>query len=365
MTRRNGPAPATNRNDPVSEPNPDATRPARAPRVTMQDVARAAQVSQTTVSFVLNNRADANIPQETRARIWAEVARLGYRPNAMARALRRGTSSLLGFVTDEIATTPFAGMIVRGAQDVAWQHRRILTLINTDHQSELEQEALGALLQHQVDAIILAAMAHTEMVVPAQLAGFPVVLVNAYSRDEQVSAVVPDEVRGGFEATEHLLAHGHRRIGLIDNLDQSVAAPLRIEGHEQALRGAGLTPDPALTVHITGWQEAGFDGAMQLLQRPDRPTALFCLNDRAAMGAYAAAQSLGLRVPQDLSIIGFDNQEVIAAHLRPTLTTMQLPHYEMGHWGAQALLGGEPLPMGRTLLHCPLVARHSVARPPA
>jgi LacI family transcriptional regulator len=363
MNCRNRPVPAPNRTDSVSEPNPDAPRRTRAPRVTMQDVARAAQVSQTTVSFVLNNRADANIAQETRERIWAEVARLGYRPNAMARALRQGNSSLLGFVTDEIATTPFAGMIVRGAQDVAWQHRRILTMVNTDHQSELEQEALGALLQHQVDAIILAAMAHTEIVVPALLAGFPVVLVNAYSRDEHTSAVVPDEVRGGYDATAHLLAHGHRRIGLIDNLDQSVAAPLRIEGHQQALREAGLGVDPTLTVHITGWQEAGYDGAMQLLQRPDRPSALFCLNDRAAMGAYAAAQALGLRVPDDLSIIGFDNQEVIAAHLRPTLTTMQLPHYEMGHWGAQALLSGEPLPMGRTLLPCPLVARHSVARP--
>lgn len=329
----------------------------------MQDVARAARVSQTAVSFVLNARADANIPQETRARIWAAVARLGYRPNAMARALRQGNSSLLGFVTDEIATTPFAGMIVRGAQDVAWQHRHILALVNTDHQSDLEQEAIGTLLQHQVGAIVLAAMAHKEVVVPPLLDGFPVVLVNAYSRDERVSAVLPDEVRGGHDAVAHLIAFGHRRIGVIDNLATSVAAPLRLQGHRQAMQEAGLEADPAWVVHVDGWQEAGFDGAMQLLHRPQRPTALFCLNDRAAMGAYAAAQSLGLRVPEDLSIIGFDNQEMISAHLRPMLTTMQLPHYEMGRWGVQALLSGKPLPGGRTLLPCPLVARHSVARP--
>ena len=328
----------------------------------MKEVARAAQVSQTAVSFVLNKRPDANIPKETRARIWAAVAELGYRPNAMARALRQGNSSLLGFVTDEIATTPFAGRIVRGAQDVAWLHRRILMLVNTDHQSELEQEAVGALLQHQVEAIILASMSHREIAVPALLAGFPVVLVNAYSRDEEVAAVVPDELRGGLEATRHLLAHGHQRIGVIDNLDAAVAAPLRIRGHAQALQEAGLAADPSLVVHLTGWQEAGFDGAMQLLQRRQRPTAIFCLNDRGAMGAYAAAQSLGLRVPEDLSIIGFDNQEVIAAHLRPTLTTMQLPHYEMGQWGVQALLGGAPPPRGRTLLHCALVERGSVVR---
>lgn len=331
----------------------------------MQDVARAAQVSQTTVSFVLNDRAEASIPAETRARIWAAVAALGYRPNAMARSLRQGTSSLLGFVTDEIATTPFAGMIVRGAQDVAWAHRRILTMVNTDHQGALEQEALGALVQHQVDAIILAAMSHKAITPPPMLAGFPVVLVNAFSPADDVPAVVPDEVRGGREATEHLLAHGHTRIGLIDNLDASVAAPLRLQGYHEALRAAGLTPDPSLVVHLEGWQEAGHDGALQLLQRPDPPTALFCLNDRAAMGALAAAQSLGLRVPADLSIIGFDNQEVIAAHLRPTLTTMQLPHYEMGRWGALALLGDEPLAPGCTRLHCPLVVRQSVGRVPS
>jgi LacI family transcriptional regulator len=330
----------------------------------MLDVAREAQVSQTTVSFVLNQRADASIGQEARERIWAAVARLGYRPNAMARALRQGNSSLLGFVTDEIATTPFAGLIVRGAQDVAWQHGRILTLVNTDHQSDLEQEAIGALLQHQVDAIILAAMSHKQIVVPDMLAGFPVVLVNAYSLDDAIPAVVPDEVRGGRDATRHLLAHGHRRIGVIDNLEVSVASPLRIEGYRQALSEAGLEADPARVVHITGWQEAGFEGAMRLLQGPDRPTALFCLNDRAAMGAYSAAAALGLRVPEDLSIMGFDNQEVIAAHLRPTLSTMQLPHYEMGQWGARALLGGQPLQGARTLLPCPLIARQSVAQAP-
>lgn len=332
----------------------------------MHDVARAAQVSQTTVSFVLNGRADASVAPETRDRIWRAVADLGYRPNAMARALRRGTSGLIGLVTDEIATTPFAGQIVRGAQDAAWQHRRILTLVNTDRHSDLEQEALGMLLQHQVDGLILASMAHAQVRVPPMLAGFPVVLVNACSADDAVPALVPDEERGGHEATAHLLARGHRRIGVIDNLDASVAAPLRRQGHGRALREAGLTPDPAMVVQVNGWQEAGFEGALRLLRLPAgrRPTALFCLNDRGAMGAFDAARELGLRVPDDVSIIGFDNQEVIAAHLRPALTTMQLPHHEMGRLGTLALIGEAPLPPGRTRLHCPLVERASVAAPP-
>lgn len=341
-------------------PAASATRPAR---ITMQDVARAAQVSQTAVSLVLNQRAGANIPPETRARIQAVAAQLGYRPNAMARALRQGNSSLLGVVTDEIATTPFAGDIVRGAQQAAWQQGRILTLVNTDHQSALEQEALSALLQHQIEAYLLASMAHRPLQLPALLRGHPVVLVNASSDDPDLPSVVPDELHGGREATEHLLALGHRRIGLIDNLDDSVAATLRVAGYQQALRQAGLAVDPTLMVKLSGWQEAGFAGALALLQLPRRPSALFCLNDRAAMGALDAARELGLRVPEQLSIIGFDNQELIAAHLRPRLTTMQLPHYEMGAWGVRALLCPEPDGVRQARLHCPLVRRESVQPP--
>jgi LacI family transcriptional regulator len=338
---------------------------ARPPRVTLQDVADAALVSKTAVSFVLNGRAGANIPADTRERILAAAAQLGYRPNAMARALRQGDSSLVGFVTDEIATTPFAGQIFRGAQDTAWQHRRILTLVNTDHQNALEQEALNTLLQHQVGAFVLASMSHNHVQVPQALAGLPVVLVNASCPRCSAPSVVPDELRAGREATEHLLQFGHRRIGLINNLDVALAAPLRIQGYQQALQNAGLTPDPRWVVHINGWQAAGFAGAMALLQQSDRPTALFCLNDQAAMGAIDAARVLGLRVPEDLSVIGFDDLQLIAAHLRPALTTMRLPHYDMGQWGIQALFSERGEPPEQARLHCPLISRASVGPVPA
>ena len=198
-------------------PAASATRPAR---ITMQDVARAAQVSQTAVSLVLNQRAGANIPPETRARIQAVAAQLGYRPNAMARALRQGNSSLLGLVTDEIATTPFAGDIVRGAQQAAWQQGRILTLVNTDHQSALEQEALSALLQHQIEAYLLASMAHRSLQLPALLRGHPVVLVNASSDDPDLPSVVPDELRGGREATTTLTVETPRSEAVVAGADQ-------------------------------------------------------------------------------------------------------------------------------------------------
>lgn len=329
----------------------------------MQDVAEAAQVSQTTVSFVLSGRPDTSIAEPTRQRVLEAAQALGYRPNAMARALRQGTSTLVGLISDEVATTPFAGLIVRGAQDAAWQHRRILALVSTSHRDDLEQEAIDSLLQHQVDTFLIATMFHRRITIPPALRGQAVVLVNCVSDDALVRSVVPDEQAGGRLATTHLLEHGHTRIGIVDTLHPGPAATLRLQGHLEAMADAGLAQAPDRIVHRPGDQEAGEQAARQLLDRPDRPTALFCLNDRAAMGAQAAARSLGLRMPEDLSLIGYDNQEVIAAHLHPALTTMQLPHHELGYQGASALLGATTLPPGCTRLACPLVRRASVSPP--
>lgn len=326
----------------------------------MNDVARAAGVSQTAVSFVLNDRPDAMIPEETRARIWQAVADLGYRPNAMAQGLRRGRSSLLGFVTDEIATTPFAGQIIRGAQDAAWAHHRILTLVNTDKRGDLESEAVGALLKHQVEGIIFATMYHHEISLPTILDDMPIALVNCYCADASVAAAVPDEEQGGYDATSHLLAHGHRDIAYLSNVDDIPATHGRLAGYRRALQAFDVPFREERAPRMPSVQEGGYDAAMALMQEPNRPTALFCFNDRMAMGAYAALQTLGLRIPEDVSVVGFDNQELIAAHLRPPLTTLQLPHYEMGRWGVEALLGKVDT-ASRTLIPCPLIKRESVA----
>ncbi len=335
----------------------------RASRPTMTDVAKAAGVSQTTVSFVLNNRADANIPQETRARIHKAVADLGYRENAMAQALRLGKSNLIGLVTDEVATTPYAGLIIRGAQDAAWKYNRILTLVNTDCRADLESKAVEALLKHQVEGLMFATMYHHEISLPAGLGDIPVALVNCFDAGALVPSVVPDEVRGGYDATRYLIEHGHRDIGFLNKSDRIPAAAGRFEGYRLAMEEASLPVRDDRVLRLVGEQEAGFQGALQLMQQPDPPTALFCFNDRVAMGAYMALQRLGLHVPDDVSIIGFDNQEVIAAHLLPGLTTMQLPHYEMGCWGVDRLLGDAPASGNRVLLPCPLVERGSVAAP--
>lgn len=334
------------------------TKP-RAARPTMTDVAKAAGVSQTAVSFVLNRRPDAKIPDETRAKIWKAVAELGYRPNAMAQALRLGKSSLIGLVTDEIATTPYAGLIIRGAQDAAWVSNRILTLVNTDKRQDLELQAVGALLEHQVEGIIFAAMYHHAISLPPIPEDVPIALVNCYCPDRAVACIVPDEEQGGYDATRYLIDHGHRDIAFLNSNHDIPATHGRLAGYKRALLESGLPFRPERVLSVFDMPEGGYQGVQALMQGEDRPSALFCFNDRVAMGAYAALQAMGLRVPADVSVVGFDNQELIAAHLHPTLTTLGLPHYEMGRWGVEALFGNLA-PAQCAKAHCPLVVRNSV-----
>ena len=207
---------------------------------------------------------------------------------------------------------------------------------------------------------------------------------------------MPDEVGGARAAVEELLALGHRRIGFIQNYEDYPAPKGRLLGYRQALEVYGVPFNPSLVVTTTpniaaGGYEAtralltrqpetdgrpgredtsaamAFDLAHQLLAGPVRPTALFCFNDRIAMGAYQAVNELRMSIPDDISIVGFDDQELIASNLRPGLTTMRLPHYEMGQWAVKTLLdkiNSDGNTVTHALLPCPLVRRASVSSPP-
>ncbi|MFL5804050.1 MAG: LacI family DNA-binding transcriptional regulator [Roseiflexaceae bacterium] len=329
----------------------------------MYDVARVAGVSQTTVSFVVNNVPDINIPQETRDRVWAAVEELGWRPNAMARGLSLRRSHTIGLISDEIATSSHAGKIIQGAQDAAWADTKMLLVINTGSNRDIERAALEMMLERQVEGLIYATMYHRVVVTPAALAQLPTVLLDCYVADRSLPSVVPDEMQGGRTATDVLLRNGHRRIGFINEVGPLPAMFGRFEGYKQALASYGVRFDPRLVRAGTVIASEGYRCAVELMQLPERPTALFCYNDSMAMGAYDAVKQLGLTIPGDVAIIGFDNLEVIAAQLRPPLTTMELPHYAMGQWAVQYLLahadGSHPAPIQQTIA-CQLIERASV-----
>lgn len=341
----------------------DHSRPKRNRPPSMYDVARLAGVSQTTVSFVVNNVTSAAISQETRDRVWAAIHALGWRPNAMARSLRTRHSQTLGLISDEVVTSPYAVRMILGAQEAAWSGQQMLLVVNTSGQRDIEQTALQFMLERRVEGLMYAAMYHHEVTPPPELKLVPVVLVNCFVADRSLPAIIPDEVQGGYTATAALIRRGHRRIAFINEIIPMPALFGRLEGYRQALADHGLPFDPSLVRSCHSNAHDAFAAALSLLERDDRPTALFCFNDKMAMGAYDAIKRLGLRIPQDVAVIGFDNLELIAAQLYPPLTTVELPHYEMGRRAVellQNLPAGESLPPMQHYLPCPLIERELI-----
>lgn len=309
--------------------------------VTMADVAKQAQVSRTTVSFVINNIEHANIPEETRERVWQAVQSLGYRPNAFAKSLRTQRSNAIGLITDQIASTPFAGNVILGAQEAAWDNQKILLMVNTGGNAKLEEAAVESMLERQVEGIIYAAWYHRAVELPNNIREVPTVLVDCFTPDRSLPSVVPDEYRAGRDATEKLLSKGHRRVAFINMSTMIPAGIGRLQGYRDALAAYDVPFDETLVRPGTGQADSGYEETMALLRSGRRPTAIFCGNDRMAMGAYQAIHERRLKIPDHIAVVSIDNQELIAAYLRPPLSTMALPHYEMGHWAVEHLVSGE------------------------
>jgi LacI family transcriptional regulator len=333
-----------------------------------------AGVSPSTVSVVLNDVHGARVADDTRRRVFAAADELGYAPDPLARGLRTRRSNLIGFVSDDIATTPYAGQMVQGAQDAAWKAGLLLVLVNTGGDAGVEQRALGALQQRRVDGIVYATMFHRVLDVPRLRRVLPMVLLDATpSASTPASAgtpfVAPDEVAGAVSAVTELLDHGHRRVGFVSLPSPGPATDGRLRGYTETLAAAGIAFDPELVEFDDSDASGGYHAVGRLLDLPEPPTAVFCFNDEMAMGAYRAAAERGLRIPDDLSVVGYDDHALIASSLSPALTTVALPHYDMGVTAMETLLcltgdlpaSDRPL---QVFAHCPLVRRGSVRPPP-
>lgn len=343
---------------------------------TSQDVADLAGVSRSAVSLVLNGRGDGNIAADKQALIIEAARKLNYTPNAVALSLRSRRSSMIGVVTDEIATTAFGGKLLEGATDVAVAAGYLLLVIDTQRDLGQERRAYEVLQNRQVDGFLFAAMSMLPYEPPSLLHAGPAALANCFDPADRVAAFIADEVNGSRSVTRHLLDHGHRDIVMLSGTPNAIAAGLREEGYTAAMTEAGLTGRAPV---VTGWDiDKGYEAAMRVLTGSDRrPTALVCANDRVAVGAVLAAAKLGLSVPGDLSVVGYDDDENVAPCMVPALTTVRLPHREMGERAMQVVLdavldparsstpsvaqdsGSRP----RVLLECPLVVRDSVAPP--
>jgi LacI family transcriptional regulator len=331
-------------------------------RPTLADVAALAGVARSTASYVINGVEDARVGVETRARVLAAVEELGYRPNAAARGLRTQRTHMFGFVSDDIATSPFAGETINGAQDVALAADHLLLIANTGGDDGVQRRAIEAMLDRRIDGLIVAAQSVHEIDVgPLRDVSAPCVLLNCFGNEPRFAEVVPDDERGGSDAAELLLDAGHRRIAFINGEAGQHAAEARMRGFCSALERRGVTPDPALLAHGNWWPDSGYEHTHRLVELAEPPTAIFCGNDRMAVGAFEALKERGLRIPGDVSVLGFDDME-LAGHLRPALSTLALPHYEMGRWACERLLNRQTDAV-RESLRCLPRMRDSVGAP--
>ncbi|WP_427175214.1 LacI family DNA-binding transcriptional regulator [Arthrobacter sp. 92] len=337
--------------------------------VTSLDVARLAGVSRTAVSLVLNGHADGNVAIGSQEKILAAAKKLGYKPNSIAVSLRNQRTSTLGIVTDQIVSSPFAGRVISGASGAALERGYVVLVIDTDQLPERDPEAIETLQQRRVDGLIYAAGSLHELDVPDQLLAQPAALANCFDSQQRLMAVVPDEFDGSRSATELLLGLGHRRIVLLQG-GKGDATPLREQGYRSAMDRAGLKWR-AQKVVPCGWNiDGGYRAAEAVLTGTERPTAILCSNDRSATGVLLFAASAGIRVPEQLSVVGYDDQEFVAANLVPALTTVALPHAEIGAETAKRLIDiierrSTSTRPEKVLMKCPLVIRKSSGPAPA
>ena len=336
------------------------------PRVTMKDVARAAGCSQSTVSFVLNETAGVRISEHTRDRVVRTAAEIGYRAPDLPALRRAGTGEggTIAFVIDKLTTSPEGLIALDGIRDAARAMGAIVMAAETDNDVEIEPRTIAAFIGMGARMIVYACVFTRRIEPPAALAAcpVPVVLLNCYAPGTGLPAVVPGEVAGGHRATAALIAAGHRRIGMITGEIFMEAARDRLRGYRTALASADIPFRPDLVVEGDWSASAGYRGTRALMGRAPPPTAIFCQNDRMAVGCYEALKEMGLAIPGDISVMGYDDEEV-AQHMSPPLTTMLLPSRAMGRWAVERAFGAaEASADGAAIkLECELVKRASIA----
>ncbi len=307
-------------------------------RYTIQDIAKLAKVGVGTVSRVLNE--DVNVKKETREQVQKIIEEVGYRPNLAARYIKTKKSNIIGLIADQVTTTPFANNIITGIQQTATEYGKVILVIDPIGDSELRLKAIKTMLDRDVEGIIYAAMFHQEVFLPKEFYQKPTVLVDCFTKSKNLPSVVPDEFQGGFDATELLIEEGHKKIAFLNNdsPDSGFPAPvLRLAGYKAALKKHGIRFSQKLVRDCPDVKNS-YEYASELLRLDKDITAFFCGTDRIAMGAFDAIKELGYSIPNDIAVVGFDNQEIISESLRPALTTMELPHAKMGAWAIKYLL---------------------------
>jgi len=338
---------------------------ATANSVTIKDIARVAGVAPSTVSKALNGSME--VSETTRANVTAVASRLGYRPNSIARSLKVRRTHTLGVITND-REGAFTTAMVHGLADVASSHSFGVFLCNSYGGFAKERQHIELLLDRQVDGIIMTGFKVEQRGAPAApTRDVPLVYLYSYTSATDSPCILPDDEGGARLAAEHMIGLGRKRIAFLNGPPSYEATHLRLAGYRSALQEHGLPAETGLIETAADWnQDSGFRLAQQLMAQPARPDAILCANDDLAAGAILGLSELGLKVPRDIAIVGFDDRP-FAAHLPIPLTTVALPLIEMGEVAAKKMfdaLSGEQIENELIRVPCQLIIRASCGAAP-
>ncbi len=330
---------------------------------TILDVSKEAQVSAATVSRVVNGKGRVN--PEVAKRVLDAVERLQYVPNVSARNLRRNESRIILILAPNV-TNPYYTHIIAGIGKAAHQNGYSSFLCNTEGDQKQEEQTLNMLTRHQADGAILLATEQQSMWLKPYAEKYALVQCSEFDPDLDIARVSIDNYAAAMEVMAYLLKLNHTRIGIISSVNKYVSTALRMKGYRDALSSADvpLKEEYIRYATIDYSFKSGFDAARSLLSQERRPTALFCISDMLALGAIASAREMGFRVPEDVTVIGFDDVEQTTM-FHPHVTTMAQPCFELGEKALELLikkLHHSPSPNAVTLPHKLMVRESSSPR---
>lgn len=339
-------------------------RPPRSERagrrgLTIHDVARAAEVSIGTASKALNGT--GNLRQETRDRVLQTARTLGYRPNDLAQSLHRARSMTVGLLTND-SFGRFSYPIAEALEQTLADQGIAVFMCNATDDPEREKQHIEQLMRKRIDGLVVTARRADKRAPIGPLPGVPLVYVYSQADDPDALCLIPDDEGGAKMALEHLIAQGRRRIAHIAGPERFDAVRLRRAGYVRAMSASGLGYDPA--IYLNGpWSEMwGREAVGKLFGgNGEKPDAIFCDNDQLARGACEALRDLGVAVPRDVAIVGFDNWDVMTLASRPQLSSVDMNLSAMGRIAGEALLdimSGKRL-SGVRRLPCSLIVRES------
>mgnify|MGYP001321903591 FL=1 len=328
--------------------------------ITIKEVAEYAQVSQSTVSRALNGH--KSVKDANRVKVFEAIEALGYQPNAFAQALASNKSFSIGMLVGTL-DGPFYGPMMHNVEKVARKDNYHVIITSGNELYDQERESINFLRSKKVDGLVLTSDMLTDSDILDIVQQTPATaLLNRYIPEIADKCIYIDNELGGFIAVEHLLQKGHKKISCITGQLSKIDSRDRLQGYRNALASVGIEYDPNLVIEGRFDHKGNDDAVRRLLDRDSEITAIFCMNDNIAMTAYGICKERGLKIGEDISIIGFDN-DTFSQYMNPSLTTIDFPLKEMAIQGATRVLNvltGKPVQQAETKLSPSLIERNSV-----